>query len=69
MNIDNIINYYRENGYSSTLEYIKDLNINGKISLNERAILQNLVTDMYTEPTKRSQVRKILKYIKKSIKK
>ena len=47
---NDILKYYKEWGYITTIEYLRELSINGKITLVERAELQNMVTELEGKP-------------------
>ena len=44
--------YYREWGYTRTLQYLRQLNSNGDIALRQRCRLQDIITELYLTPTK-----------------
>ena len=43
---DNILKHYKEWGYIRTIEYLRELSLNGKIALTERAELQSMITEL-----------------------
>ena len=45
-----ITKYYKEWGYTRTIEYLRELSLNGKIILTERAELQNMITELEVKP-------------------
>ena len=45
-----ILAYYKEWGYIRTIEYLRELSINGKITLVERAELQSVITELEVQP-------------------
>ena len=47
---NNILKYYKEWGYITTIEYLRELSINGKITLTERAKLQSMITELEVKP-------------------
>ena len=47
---DDILKYYKEWGYIRTIEYLRELSINGKITLVERAELQSMITELEVQP-------------------
>ena len=53
-----VLDYYDEWGYEPTLKYLRGLNSSGKIPLLTRVKIQDIVTDMYLEPSPRALVRK-----------
>lgn len=48
-----ILDYFDEWGYEPTLKYLRQLNSSGDIALKQRVQLQDIVTDMYMEPSPR----------------
>ena len=50
MKNDDILEYYKEWGYITTIEYLRELSLNGKIALTERAELQNMIADLEIKP-------------------
>ena len=50
--------YYEEWGYDRTIKYLRKLSSSGKIPLELRIKLQNLVVDRYMKPTPRALQRK-----------
>ena len=49
---DMVISYYKEWGYTRTLQYLRQLNSNGDIALRQRCRLQDIITELYLTPTK-----------------
>ena len=47
---EKILKYYKEWGYIRTIEYLRELSINGKIVLKERAELQSMITELELKP-------------------
>ena len=47
------MSYYDEWGYEPTLKYLRKLNSSGDIPLRVRVKIQDIVTDMYLEPSPR----------------
>ena len=47
---EKILKYYKEWGYISTIEYLRELSLNGKITLVERSELQSMVTELEVKP-------------------
>ena len=47
---EKILKYYKEWGYISTIEYLRELSLNGKITLVERTKLQNMIADLEIQP-------------------
>ena len=45
-----ILAYYKEWGYIPTIEYLRELSINGKITLVERSKLQSMITELEVKP-------------------
>ena len=45
-----ILAYYKEWGYIPTIEYLRELSINDKITLVERTKLQNMIADLEIQP-------------------
>ena len=62
-----VLDYYDEWGYEPTLKYLRGLNSSGKIPLLTRVKIQDIVTDMYLEPSPRALVRKFNKQIRRTI--
>ena len=50
MKNDDILKYYKEWGYIRTIEYLRELSLNGKITLVERAELQSMITELELKP-------------------
>ena len=50
MKNDDILKYYKEWGYIHTIEYLRELSLNGKIVLKERAELQSMITELELKP-------------------
>ena len=57
------MDYYDEWGYKPTLTYLRNLNSSGTIPLLTRVKIQDIVTDIYLEPSPRALVRKFNKEI------
>ncbi len=53
-----IIEFYYEWGYERTLKELRRLNSSGDIPLMTRVRIQDMITDMYLEPTPRALQRK-----------
>ena len=47
---NDILKYYNEWGYIPTIEYLRELSINGKITLVERSKLQSMITELEVKP-------------------
>ncbi len=47
---EKILKYYKEWGYIPTIEYLRELSLNGKIVLTERTKLQNMITELELKP-------------------
>ena len=47
---EKILKYYKEWGYIPTIEYLRELSLNGKIVLKERAELQSMITELELKP-------------------
>ena len=47
---EKILKYYKEWGYIRTIEYLRELSLNGKIVLKERAELQSMITELELKP-------------------
>jgi len=45
-----ILAYYNEWGYIRTIEYLRELSLNGKIVLKERVELQDMIADLEIKP-------------------
>ena len=45
-----ILKYYKEWGYITTIEYLRELSLNGKIALTERSKLQSMITELEVKP-------------------
>ena len=50
MKKNDILKYYKEWGYIPTIEYLRELSLNGKIVLKERAELQSMITELELKP-------------------
>ena len=48
-----ILKYYKEWGYIRTIEYLRELSINGKITLVERTGLQDMITKLEIIPKRK----------------
>ena len=55
---DMVMDYYREWGYTRTLQYLRRLNNDGDIALKQRCDLQDIVTERYLTPNRNDLVRK-----------
>ena len=51
------LDYYDEWGYEPTLKYLRQLNSSGDIPLLTRVKIQDIITDMYLEPSPRALTR------------
>ena len=51
--LNKVMSYYDEWGYEPTLKYLRKLNSSGDIPLRVRVKIQDIVTDMYLEPSPR----------------
>ena len=60
---DMVISYYKEWGYTRTLQYLRQLNSNGDIALRQRCDLQDIITELYLTPTSRSLKRRFNKSV------
>ena len=47
---EEILKYYKEWGYIRTIEYLRELSLNGKIVLTERAELHSMITNLEIQP-------------------
>ena len=47
---NNILKYYKEWGFITTIEYLRELSLNSKITLVERTKLQNMITELEVQP-------------------
>ena len=56
--LEKVMKYYEEWGYDRTIKYLRELSSSGKIPLESRMKLQNLVVDRYMKPTTRALQRK-----------
>ena len=61
--LKSVLDYFDEWGYEPTIKYLRKMNSSGEIPLMTRVKIQDIVTDMYLEPTPRSLVRKFNKTI------
>ena len=52
-----VLDYYDEWGYKPTLTYLRQLNSSGDIPLLTRVKIQDIITDMYLEPSPRALTR------------
>ena len=52
-----VLDYYDEWGYEPTLKYLRKLNSSGDIPLLTRVKIQDIITDMYLEPSPRALTR------------
>ena len=55
--LDMVMSYYEEWGYEPTLKYLRQLNSSGDIPLLTRVKIQDIITDMYLEPSPRALTR------------
>ena len=58
VSLEKVMKYYEEWGYDRTIKYLKKLSSSGKIPLELRIKLQNLVVDRCIKPTPRALQRK-----------
>ena len=58
VSLEKVMKYYEEWGYDRTIKYLRKLSSSGKIPLELRIKLQNLVVDRYMKPTPRALQRK-----------
>ena len=49
-----VLDYYDEWGYEPTLTYLRQMNSSGDIPLLTRVKIQDIITDMYLEPSPRA---------------
>jgi len=52
-----VLAYYDEWGYEPTLQFLRQMNSSGDIPLMTRVKIQDIITDMYLEPTPRALTR------------
>ena len=52
---EKILKYYKEWGYIRTIEYLRELSINGKITLVERSELQSMITELEVQPKRKKK--------------
>jgi len=52
---NDILKYYKEWGYITTIEYLRELILNGKITLVERAELQSMITELEVKPKRKKR--------------
>ena len=52
-----VLDYYDEWGYKPTLTYLRQMNSSGDIPLMTRVKIQDIITDMYLEPSPRALTR------------
>ena len=52
-----VLDYFDEWGYEPTLRYLRQMNSSGDIPLMTRVKIQDVITDMYLEPTPRALTR------------
>ena len=52
-----VLDYYDEWGYEPTLTYLRQMNSSGDIPLVTRVKIQDIITDMYLEPSPRALTR------------
>ena len=60
---DMVMDYYREWGYTRTLQYLRQLNSIGDIALLQRCKIQDIITELYLTPTSRSLKRRFNKSV------
>ena len=53
MKKNDILKHYKEWGYIHTIEYLRELSINGKITLVERTELQDMITELEIIPKRK----------------
>ena len=53
-----VLDYYDEWGYETTLKYLRKLNVSGNIALMTRVKIQHIIVEMYLNPTPRALRRK-----------
>ena len=51
-----ILKYYKEWGYIRTIEYLRELSLNDKITLTERAELQDMIADLEIQPKRKKRL-------------
>ena len=56
--LQKVMKYYEEWRYDRTIKYLRELNSSGKIPLELRIKLQNLVVERYMKPTPRALIRR-----------
>ena len=56
--IKKVLDYYDDNGYETSLEYLRKLNTSGEIALMTRVKIQHIITEMYLNPSPRALRRK-----------
>jgi len=52
-----VLDYFDEWGYEPTLRYLRQMNSSGDIPLMTRVKIQDIITDMYLEPSPRALTR------------
>ena len=58
VSLQKVMKYYEEWGYDRTIKYLRKLSSSGKIPLELRIKLQNLVVDRCIKPTPRALIRR-----------
>ena len=53
-----VLDYYDDMGYETTLKYLRKLNVSGDIPLMTRVKIQHIIVEMYLSPTPRALRRK-----------
>tara|TARA_R110000744_G_scaffold346006_1_gene451473 strand:- start:38 stop:520 length:483 start_codon:yes stop_codon:yes gene_type:complete len=53
-----VLDYYDDRGYETTLKYLRKLNVSGDIPLMTRVKIQHIIVEMYLSPTPRALRRK-----------
>ena len=53
-----VLDYYDDRGYETTLKYLRKLNVSGDIPLMTRVKIQHIIVEMYLNPTPRALRRK-----------
>jgi len=51
-----ILEYYKKWGYTRTIEYLRELSLNDKITLTERAELQDMIADTEIQPKRKKRL-------------
>ena len=50
---EEILKYYKEWGYTRTIEHLRELSLNGEVILTERAELQYMITELEMIPKRK----------------